>query len=324
MKYIFVSFICFSLTLIFVIKKTFAQDINTNNIEMPYYIDSKGILYINISNSSEGIIAAQIDLHKFFPESDTIHLNGKHYQFNKDKIEIISYQSPPVLIQFSIDFENKKIQSASYSINSTTKDTIKLFSLTIPSKPLSFEALKKIEEKFISESIDSLSKEFNSNKYMINAFIFHAKANHFSNMDEFMQNLTQNLIKNNDKNFYEKVKILYFHYLIDSPQFNDINLAMTAIEYNDLSFLKKMRFNKINDLTIDEVSSNTYYFTMCSPLGKAIRQNKYQIAELLLKKGAERDKVCAYSPTEQYSALEIAEQYKNKAMIKLIHSYSDR
>ena len=74
---------------------------------------------------------------------------------------------------------------------------------------------------------------------------------------------------------------------------------------------------KINELVVDEVEPQTYYFTRCSPLGKAIRLNQYQIISYLLEKGASTEIVCISKFNEEQSALALAEQYKNKKVIRV-------
>ncbi len=152
--------------------------------------------------------------------------------------------------------------------------------------------------------------------------MFHAAINDFDDMNDFFQNAIKNLTQKNDIDNYEKAKNLYLEYLNfgENNEFYDTTLIMAAIEHTDISFIKKMKLRKINELVVDEVEPQTYYFTRCSPLGKAIRLNQYQIISYLLEKGASTEIVCISKFNEEQSALALAEQYKNKKVIKLINS----
>ncbi|WP_218951550.1 hypothetical protein [Acinetobacter sp. YH12023] len=288
----------------------------------PYHIDQNHILYFNISTMPEGIIAAQIDLNQIFPNINTNVLKGKNYDFNNNQIEIISYQGLPIVINYSINTKNKNIEnSTSFSMSKGHKNSLSK-PINIKSHPISMEKLNHFEQIFYKDTPHLLKKNLADEPYLINIFMFHAAINDFDDMNDFFQNAIKNLTKKNDIDNYEKAKNLYLEYLNfgENNEFYDTTLIMAAIEHTDISFIKKMKLRKINELVVDEVEPQTYYFTRCSPLGKAIRLNQYQIISYLLEKGASTEIVCISKFNEEQSALALAEQYKNKKVIKLINS----
>jgi hypothetical protein len=291
---------------------------------LPYYIDSKNILYFNISNTATGIIAVQLDLGQIFPYISTEILKQKTYQFEKNQIQIVSYQGPPIRINFTLVPENNEIQKASYHLFFKGQERTLLKPLELKSRSISFETLEQFEQNFNMNAQDWLKNDLSTNPYMLNTLMFSAAINHFDDMNEFMQNLIKNLIQNHDISNYEKAKTLYLQYLTESTEFQDIDLIMAATEHADLNFLEKMRLRQLNQIVIDEVEPRTYYYTMCTPLGRAMRLNQYQIVEFLLKRGASTDLVCISKLNTKQSAINIAEQYKNKRMLKLIGSYMNK
>lgn len=290
----------------------------------PYYIDSKRILYFNIPQPSEGIIAAQLDLDQIFPNIDMEFLEQKNYLFKNNQIQIISYQGPPIHIDFTIDTENKKVQKSTYHLVYKGQERRLRKAINIQSQPISFEILNQFEQNFNVKSQDWLGKNLSAEPYMLNTLMFYAAINRFDDMNEFMQNLIKNLTQSQDVNDYKKAKALYLQYLIENTEFNDIDLIMATIEHHDLDFLNNMRLRQLNQIVIDEIEPYTFYFTMCSPLGKAIRLNQFQTVALLLNKGASIEKVCISKFNEQQSALEVAKKYKNKRVLKLIESYLNK
>ncbi|MBJ9951004.1 hypothetical protein I5729_18125 [Acinetobacter bereziniae] len=287
----------------------------------PYYIDSKRILYFNIPQPSEGIIAAQLDLDQIFPQISTEILKQKTYQFKKNQIQIISYQGPPIKINLTSDEENNEILKANYYQFFKGQERTLLKPLNLRSRFISFETLEQFDQNFNVKSQDWLGKNLSAEPYMLNRLMFYAAINRFDDMNEFMQNLIKNLTQSQDVNDYKKAKALYLQYLIENTEFNDIDLIMATIEHHDLDFLNNMRLRQLNQIVIDEIEPYTFYFTMCSPLGKAIRLNQFQTVALLLNKGASIEKVCISKFNEQQSALEVAKKYKNKRVLKLIESY---
>ena len=193
--------------------------------------------------------------------------------------------------------------------------------LNLRSRFISFETLEQFDQNFNVKSQDWLGKNLSAEPYMLNTLMFYAAINRFDDMNEFMQNLIKNLTQSQDVNDYKKAKALYVQYLIENTEFNDIDLIMATIEHHDLDFLNNMRLRQLNQIVIDEIEPYTFYFTMCSPLGKAIRLNQFQTVALLLNKGASIEKVCISKFNEQQSALEVAKKYKNKRVLKLIESY---
>lgn len=290
----------------------------------PYYIDSKRILYFNIPQPSEGIIAAQLDLDQIFPNIDIEFLEQKNYLFKNNQIQIISYQGPPIKINLTSDEENNEILKANYYQFFKGQERTLLKPLNLRSRFISFETLEQFDQNFNVKSQDWLGKNLSAEPYMLNTLMFYAAINRFDDMNEFMQNLIKNLTLSQDVNDYKKAKALYLQYLIKNTEFNDIDLIMTTIEHHDLDFLNNMRLRQLNQIVIDEIEPYTFYFTMCSPLGKAIRLNQFQTVALLLNKGASIEKVCISKFNEQQSALEVAKKYKNKRVLKLIESYLNK
>lgn len=290
----------------------------------PYYIDSKRILYFNIPQQSEGIMAAQLDLGQIFPNIEIEFLKQKNYLFKKNQIQIISYQGPSIHIDFTISPENKTVQKSTYHLVYKEQQHTLLKAINIQSQLILFEMLDQFEHNFNEKPALELEHHLSTDQYMLNAFMFHAATHHFSDMHEFMQNLIKNLTQNQNIDDYKKAQILYLQYLKEDAQFQDIDLIMAAIEHHDLDFLKNMRLRQLNQIVIDEIEPHTYYFSMCSPLGKAIRLNQFQTVALLLNKGASIEKVCISKFNEQQSALDIAKLYKNKRALKLIDSYLNK
>lgn len=119
----------------------------------PYHIDQNHILYFNISTMPEGIIAAQIDLNQIFPNINTNVLKGKNYDFNKNQIEIISYQGLPIVINFSINTKNKNIENSTYfSISKGHKNSLSK-PINIKSHPISMEKLNHFEQIFYKDTL---------------------------------------------------------------------------------------------------------------------------------------------------------------------------
>ncbi len=290
----------------------------------PYYIDSKRILYFNIPQQSEGIIAAQLDLGQIFSNIEIEFLKQKNYLFKKNQIQIISYQGPSIHIDFTISPENKTVQKSTYHLVYKEQQHTLLKAINIQSQLILFEMLDQFEHNFNEKPALELEHHLSTDQYMLNAFMFYAATHHFSDMHEFMQNLIKNLTQNQNIDDYKKAQILYLQYLKEDAQFQDIDLIMAAIEHHDLDFLKNMRLRQLNQILIDEIEPHTYYFSMCSPLGKAIRLNQFQTVALLLNKGASIEKVCISKFNEQQSALDIAKLYKNKRALKLIDSYLNK
>jgi hypothetical protein len=312
---LFISFGFISL-----LQTSWAKNVRTYT-GVPYHIDSKHILYFNMPDTPKGIIAVQIDLDQIFPQISTEILKQKTYQFEKNQIQIISYQGPPIKINLTSDEENNEILKANYYHFFKGQERTLLKPLNLRSRFISFETLEQFDQNFNAKPQDWLNKNLSADPYMLNTLMFYAAINRFDDMNEFMQNLIKNLTQNLDIRDYEKAKTLYLQYLIENTEFNDIDLIMAAIEHADLNFLKKMKFRQLNQIVIDEVEPRTYYFTMCSPLGKAIRLNQNQTVAYLLTQGATTEKVCYSKYSKPQSALNIAETYKNKRALKLIHSY---
>lgn len=315
---LFISFGFISL-----LQTSWAKNVRTYT-GVPYHIDSKHILYFNMPDTPKGIIAVQIDLDQIFPQISTEILKQKTYQFEKNQIQIISYQGPPIKINLTSDEENNEILKANYYQFFKGQERTLLKPLNLRSRFISFETLEQFDQNFNAKPQDWLSKNLSADPYMLNTLMFYGAINRFDDMNEFMQNLIKNLTQSQDVNDYKKAKALYLQYLIENTEFNDIDLIMATIEHHDLDFLNNMRLRQLNQIVIDEIEPYTFYFTMCSPLGKAIRINQFQTVALLLNKGASIEKVCISKFNEQQSALEVAKKYKNKRVLKLIESYLNK
>lgn len=284
-----------------------------------YHIDSQGYFYFNILNNPQGIIATRLDLRKIYPNAEPFLFPQIHYKFENNKINLISYQGPAYVIDLEQD--NQKLSATYYRDDENQTLRIKK-SLPLDTEAITFEQLDDFEDRW-AKSNEFILFKMETDKLPMNHWLFYTTKHDYANLNDFFHTITYQHTKEELSTNYEKVKQVYLLYLKNDPNFyKNTHIIMAAVQQDDLSFIQQMQLKDLNTSIISEINKQTYHYYKCTPLGQAIRIKRYEITQYLLEKGAKLDNICTstYSDSSS-SALQLAEETKDRKMIKLIQSY---
>ena len=284
-------------------KKEFDTQQQTGG-RLPFYISDQGILCYNLSAGENQISTIQIDLNEVFRNSTVEHLRSKHYELSDTAITIINYNAPPISARYKI-IDNKFVVSKSSDWPTGMQPAV---------RPMALDSLKYLEALFDTNDLNGLLQLEATKLPLENILLFFSQLHGFSTVEEFSYNAIHRIL---EKGQYAIVKQFYRLFLTRNRQFNDFEVLKTAIEKNDMDFIRHASLNSLNRLGIDKVKAD-YSFTQCTLLGKAILMKNKIAIDYLLQKGATTNNVYQYE-SEVLSASQLAQRTKSEKIIKLFH-----
>jgi len=271
---------------------------------LPFYIDDQGLLCYNLSAGKNQINTIQVDLNAVFTNSTVEHLRSKHYELSDTTITIISFDTPPISANYKIT-DNRFVVFKSSSWPPAFQPVV---------RTMAMDSLKHMEALFDTNDLDGLQQLEVTKLPFENILLFFSQLHGFSTVEEFSNNAIHRIL---EKGQYAIAKQFYRLFLTRNRQFNDFEVLKTAIEKNDMDFIRHASLNSLNRLGVDEVKAD-YSFTQCTLLGKAILMKNKIAIDYLLQKGAATDNVYQYE-SEVLSASQLAQRTKSEKIIKLFH-----